>query len=57
VCSADLAEAVSVLASTSVAGTVLGDVIPLADLVEAGLRPLVERKAHGKIVVDVQGSA
>jgi hypothetical protein len=55
VCDEDLAEAVSLLASTPLAGTVLGDVIPLADLVEGGLRPLAERKAHGKIVVDVAG--
>jgi hypothetical protein len=39
------------------AKTVLGDVIMLGDLVEAGLRPLAGRKAHGKIVVDAQGSA
>ena len=55
VCGEDLAEAVSVLASTPLARTVLGDVIPLADLVEGGLRPLAERKATGKIVVDVAG--
>jgi (R,R)-butanediol dehydrogenase / meso-butanediol dehydrogenase / diacetyl reductase len=56
VCGEDLAEAVSVLARTTLARTVLGDVIPLADLVEGGLRPLAERKATGKIVVDIQGS-
>jgi threonine dehydrogenase-like Zn-dependent dehydrogenase len=55
VCGEDLAEAVSLLARTPLAGTVLGDVIPLADLVEGGLRPLAERKATGKIVVDVAG--
>ena len=53
VCGDDLGEAVSILARTSLAGTVLGDVIPLADLVERGLRPLAERKANGKIVVAV----
>jgi threonine dehydrogenase-like Zn-dependent dehydrogenase len=62
VCGEDLAEAVAVLASPVVASTglaaaVLGDIISLDDLVEAGLRPLAERKAHGKIVVDVEGSA
>jgi (R,R)-butanediol dehydrogenase/meso-butanediol dehydrogenase/diacetyl reductase len=56
VCREDLAEAVSVLARTPLARTVLGDVIPLAGLVEGGLRPLAERTATGKIVVDVQGS-
>jgi threonine dehydrogenase-like Zn-dependent dehydrogenase len=56
VCGEDLAEAVSVLARTPLARTVLGDVIPLADLVEGGLRPLAERTATGKIVVDIQGN-
>lgn len=57
VCGQDLAEAVAVLAGTRLAKTVLGDVIALDDLVEGGLRPLAERKARGKIVVDVLGSA
>jgi threonine dehydrogenase-like Zn-dependent dehydrogenase len=57
VCGEDLSAAVAVLAGTRLAATVLGDVIPLDELVEGGLRPLAERKAHGKIVVDVQGSA
>ncbi len=55
VCGEDLAGAVTLLASTPLAGTVLGDVISLDDLVESGLRPLAEGKAHGKIVVDVAG--
>jgi len=54
VCGTDLAEAVTVLAGTQLAKTVLGDVIPLSDLVESGLRPLAERTARGKIVVDVR---
>jgi (R,R)-butanediol dehydrogenase/meso-butanediol dehydrogenase/diacetyl reductase len=53
VCAQDLDEAVTVLASTPLARTVLGDVIALSQLIEAGLRPLAERKAHGKIVVDI----
>jgi threonine dehydrogenase-like Zn-dependent dehydrogenase len=57
VCGEDLAEAVSVLAGTALAASVLGAVIPLAGLVDGGLRPLAERKARGKIVVDVTGSA
>lgn len=57
VCAEDLTEAITVLAGTQLAKTVLGEVIALSDLVEAGLRPLAERKAHGKIVVDVQGFA
>jgi threonine dehydrogenase-like Zn-dependent dehydrogenase len=55
VCGEDLTEAVDLLASTPLAGTVLGDVISLDDLVEGGLRPLAQGKAHGKIVVDVAG--
>jgi len=56
VCGEDLGQAVAVLAGTGLAKAVLGDVIALGDLVESGLRPLAERKAHGKIVVDVRGS-
>jgi threonine dehydrogenase-like Zn-dependent dehydrogenase len=56
VCGEDLSAAVSVLAGTPLARTVLRDVIPLGDLVDGGLRPLAERKAHGKIVVDLEGS-
>ena len=56
VCSEDLAPAVTLLAATGLAATVLGGVIPLAELVEGGLRPLAERTATGKIVVDVPGS-
>lgn len=56
VCGEDLSAAVTVLAGTRLAATVLGDVIPLDELVEGGLRPLAERKAHGKIVVDLEGS-
>jgi (R,R)-butanediol dehydrogenase / meso-butanediol dehydrogenase / diacetyl reductase len=56
VCGQDLDQAVGVLAGTRLAKTVLGDVIGLGDLVESGLRPLADRKARGKIVVDVRGS-
>jgi (R,R)-butanediol dehydrogenase / meso-butanediol dehydrogenase / diacetyl reductase len=56
VCGEDLGEAVAVLAGSSLAKTVLGGVIALDDLVESGLRPLAERKARGKIVVDVRAS-
>jgi threonine dehydrogenase-like Zn-dependent dehydrogenase len=57
VCGEDLSAALAVLASTPLAATVTGDVIPLDDLVDGGLRPLAERKAPGKIVVDLTGSA
>jgi threonine dehydrogenase-like Zn-dependent dehydrogenase len=56
VCGEDLGEAVAVLAGSALAQTVLGSVIALDDLVDGGLRPLAERKAQGKIVVDVRGS-
>jgi threonine dehydrogenase-like Zn-dependent dehydrogenase len=56
VCGDDLGEALRLLASTPLAAAVLGDTISLDGLVEGGLRPLAERKAHGKIVVDVAGS-
>lgn len=56
VCGDDLGEAVAVLAGRPIAPVVLGGVIALDDLVSAGLRPLAERTATGKIVVDVQGS-
>jgi (R,R)-butanediol dehydrogenase / meso-butanediol dehydrogenase / diacetyl reductase len=57
VCGEDLGEALAILASTGLASHVLGGVIPLDDLVEGGLRPLAERTARGKIIVDVRGSA
>jgi hypothetical protein len=57
VCGEDLGEAVRLLASTPLAAAVLGGVISLDDLVGSGLRPLAERKAHGKIGVDGAGSA
>src|SRR6185437_789414 len=56
VCGDDLGEAVAILAGSSLAKTVLGDVIALDDLVEGGLRPLAERRARGKTIVDVRGS-
>jgi (R,R)-butanediol dehydrogenase / meso-butanediol dehydrogenase / diacetyl reductase len=57
VCGEDLDAALAILASTGLARHVLGGVILLDDLVECGLRPLAERTARGKIIVDVRGSA
>jgi len=51
VCSVDLPEAVDLLALGSVADAVLDRVIALEELVDEGIRPLVERRARGKIVV------
>ncbi|HEY4281087.1 MAG TPA: alcohol dehydrogenase catalytic domain-containing protein [Conexibacter sp.] len=52
VCDVDLPEALALLASSNLAPTVLDRVIALDDLVEEGIRPLAERTAKGKIVVD-----
>ena len=52
VCDVDLPDAVELLARTSLAQTVLDRVIPLDALVDEGIRPLAERTARGKIVVD-----
>ena len=54
VCDVDLPESLEIIANGKLADVVLDRVIPLADLVEGGLRPLVEHTARGKIVVDVQ---
>jgi hypothetical protein len=47
----DLPEALEILASTSLAETVLDRVIPLEGLVEEGLLAMAEGRARGKIVV------
>ena len=52
VCDVDLPEALEVLAARDLVPIVVDRVIPLADLVDEGLRPLAERTARGKIVVD-----
>jgi (R,R)-butanediol dehydrogenase/meso-butanediol dehydrogenase/diacetyl reductase len=52
VCDVDLPESLQIIAGGNLAETVLDRVIPLDDLVELGIRPLVERTARGKIIVD-----
>jgi (R,R)-butanediol dehydrogenase/meso-butanediol dehydrogenase/diacetyl reductase len=52
VCDVDLPESLEIISRSNVAETVLDRVIPLDDLVEHGIRPLVERTARGKIIVD-----
>jgi (R,R)-butanediol dehydrogenase / meso-butanediol dehydrogenase / diacetyl reductase len=54
VCDVDLPAALEILASSNLDGVVLDRVIPLDALVEEGLRPLAERTARGKIVVNPQ---
>jgi (R,R)-butanediol dehydrogenase/meso-butanediol dehydrogenase/diacetyl reductase len=57
ICGEDLGDALRLLASRPLAGIVLGEVIPLANLVDHGLRPLAERRAKGKIVVAIPDAA
>jgi (R,R)-butanediol dehydrogenase / meso-butanediol dehydrogenase / diacetyl reductase len=52
VCGQDLPEAVDILGRTEVAVRTIDRTIPLSELVECGLKPLVERTAKGKILVD-----
>jgi len=51
VCDVDLPDALTLLASTDLADAVIDRVIPLADLVDDGIRPLAAGTARGKIVV------
>ncbi len=53
VCDVDIPAALALLAASELAETVIDRRIALDDLVEAGLRPLAERTARGKIVVDL----
>jgi threonine dehydrogenase-like Zn-dependent dehydrogenase len=52
VCDVDLPQAVAILATSDVATRTIEKTIALADLVELGIRPLVEGTARGKILVD-----
>jgi (R,R)-butanediol dehydrogenase/meso-butanediol dehydrogenase/diacetyl reductase len=54
VCDVDLPEAITLLSSTDLADAVIDRVIPLADLVDDGIRPLAEGTARGKIVVALE---
>jgi (R,R)-butanediol dehydrogenase / meso-butanediol dehydrogenase / diacetyl reductase len=56
VCDVDLPESLEIIAKGNLAQTVLDRVIPLDDLVEFGIRPLVEHTARGKIIVDPQAA-
>ncbi|MDX6654827.1 MAG: (R,R)-butanediol dehydrogenase / meso-butanediol dehydrogenase / diacetyl reductase [Solirubrobacterales bacterium] len=53
ICDANLPESLSVLARTELAGEVLGEVVPMARLVEDAIAPLAEGTAPGKMVVEV----
>jgi (R,R)-butanediol dehydrogenase/meso-butanediol dehydrogenase/diacetyl reductase len=52
VCDQDLPAALELLATSDVARVTAGPRIPLDALVEEGLRPLAERRASGKVLVD-----
>lgn len=52
VCDSDIPAALELLEETDVAAVTAGPRITLDALVEEGLRPLAERRASGKIVVD-----
>lgn len=54
VCDVDLPEAIHILASSQLPSVVVDRVITLDTLVDEGLRPLAERTAKGKIVVNTQ---
>jgi (R,R)-butanediol dehydrogenase / meso-butanediol dehydrogenase / diacetyl reductase len=56
VCDVDLPESLEIIAQGQLAEKVLDRVIPLGQLVDDGIRPLVERTARGKIVVDPQAA-
>lgn len=57
VCVEDVPEALEILSTSNLASVVLDRVIALDDLVDEGIKPLAERRAKGKIVVDLLRSA
>ena len=57
VCEEDIPEALQVLSSSDLSALMLDSVIGLEELLEQGIKPLAERRAKGKIVVDVAGRA
>jgi (R,R)-butanediol dehydrogenase/meso-butanediol dehydrogenase/diacetyl reductase len=52
VCATDIPEALELLCARTLSNTLLDSVVPLADVVERGLEPLVAGVANGKILVD-----
>jgi len=54
VCDSDIPAALDLLAESDVAAITAGPRIPLEALVEEGLRPLAERRAGGKILVNLR---
>jgi len=52
VCDSDIPAALELLAGSDIAALTAGPQIPLEALVEEGLRPLAERRASGKILVN-----
>lgn len=56
VCSSDLPSAIELLERISLADILKVGVIPLDDIVDAGLRPLVDGSARSKVVVEIAPS-
>lgn len=54
ICETDLVPALELLATSKLAGRVIGDRIGLEEVVENGLVPLANGTAQGKIVIDTQ---
>ena len=52
VCATDLPEALELLSARTLSKTLLDSVVPLTDVVQRGLEPLVAGTASGKILVD-----
>jgi (R,R)-butanediol dehydrogenase/meso-butanediol dehydrogenase/diacetyl reductase len=57
ICDSDIPAALSLLSESNVAAVAVGPRIPLDSLVDAGLRPLAERRLAGKVLVTPNGSA
>jgi (R,R)-butanediol dehydrogenase / meso-butanediol dehydrogenase / diacetyl reductase len=55
VCDTDLPRALELLGDPALAAAAIERLIPIGDIVGAGLGPLAEGRATGKIVVDVRG--
>ena len=53
ICDSNLPESLAVLAQTELAGEVLGEVVPMTNLVEDAIAPLAAGTAPGKMVVEV----
>jgi threonine dehydrogenase-like Zn-dependent dehydrogenase len=53
ICDSNLPQSLAVLATTELAGEVLGEVVPMTRVVEDAIVPLAEGRAPGKMVIEV----